>query len=863
MIKQLKKFMVTCMAVCMLINSTTSVFATETESGQEQSDYSQYAVEPSNLSAQGYDVVFCIDNSGSIWSQQSIRDNALRSIANLAVGSDIRIGGVYFGDTVCKTQGLTSMSDKDGSQQILSGFLNTTDQDPNNKATNIGNALEAAVGLFENQNVDRNRIVILFSDGINENEAGSAEYKTAADNKTAEQVEILESKGIPIYCVYLQKVRNDEKYLRNLVNYFNDENTYDNDRFKKVTDSEIASLSKQFAEIFYDMQNNMKYREISIDSTGKTHFYVPSVGIEKIQLYLNNQDKFEAVLENDENELGIKESWSDGNSAYVSLEDPATGEWTLSITGDNANATRGTIAYYADIMAYTEILKDGISVTELKKNDAVQAVVHFYDEEGNKIAIDPAVQVEAQLVYLDENGEESSYELSMKNEDGLCISDEFTIQSYGAHKVNIRVIYDDFLDLEYETTLMEISKSAPDTYKQTGTFFSEKTDNGQVFTFKADELYCDPEGEEVYIVELNQMNKSNPVTFEQKGDVISVCAEKMGDVKFSLHIQDSSGLTASVDIEGMVINKMMIELIIAGIVLIIVVVALAVVGRKTKSKEMKEDIGKRKTLLSNELDNLSKAYEKQSKNIKDMFEEKEYFLAMNSVRDIANNLSTKEKKAYDLAKFMEDPKKTSAFISWKEATSAIYRSEKEVKDMQEEADAIPTDIADKKVLRRIEQYEKKEIEYENTLQKYAEQCRIAADELEEYIGDAGEVYVGIKRMLETPITCDLFVQWGDFMGAQQGKHLKGSYEFDDIMISGPNGIKVFRDMFSTQLTNITVYGYQGPNGKEGLEFRRSEPFDIKKDGEDVNETVNKAILLKNERYCIILPHHGRMYIKVK
>ena len=73
-------------------------------------------VQPDNLNQNGYDVIYLIDNSRSVWSQQDARNKAFRGISNLAVGSDIKIGVVYFADHVYEdyTKGLTSMETEDG-----------------------------------------------------------------------------------------------------------------------------------------------------------------------------------------------------------------------------------------------------------------------------------------------------------------------------------------------------------------------------------------------------------------------------------------------------------------------------------------------------------------------------------------------------------------------------------------------------------------------------------------------------------------------------------------------------------------------------------------------------------------------------
>lgn len=176
---------------------------------------------PDNISNKGYDVALCIDNSKNMWDQQELRDQAVRSICNLAIGADIRIGGVYFGDKVYKSLGLTSMEDQEGSLEVLQNFLNETEKDEDNQNGNVAAGLEAADKLFEDQDASRNRIVILFTNGI------SAEEDT---ENLQEQIKNFEQENIPVYCVYFQSSGDDEEYLREMVNYFQEDNAFDEER---------------------------------------------------------------------------------------------------------------------------------------------------------------------------------------------------------------------------------------------------------------------------------------------------------------------------------------------------------------------------------------------------------------------------------------------------------------------------------------------------------------------------------------------------------------------------------------------------------------------------------------------------------
>lgn len=444
--------------------STRIVFAAS-GSGEEAAEGKELAlneikVNPDNICATGYDVVFCIDNSGSIWKQQEIRDEALRSIANLAVGSDIRIGGVYFGNKIYKKQDLTSMENTEGSKKIIKEFLNMTEKDEDNCDTDIGMALEEARLLFENQDSSRERLIILFSDGINEDTDKYPADKDEMDDETIKQSRLLGEKNIPIYCVYLQKKENDEEFLRDLVNYFDSNNSYDEKQFKKVTESEIDTLSEQFAEIFYSMQRDMKFKEIRTDSSGEFSFYVPEMGVKKIQIYLKNDSWYDVELNPLEGEGDI-ESWEDGNNTYIEAQNPKVGDWRLETGKGDKEGTRGTIAYYAAVSASAEFISERGDDGEAHKNDKQRLKVHFFGEDGNEIPSNSVADVSAVIALKSEDGTLTEKELQLKPAGSGYESEELVWEEYGVYDLSIRLLYEDFLDLVYNIGGRRVEKPVP------------------------------------------------------------------------------------------------------------------------------------------------------------------------------------------------------------------------------------------------------------------------------------------------------------------------------------------------------------------------------------------------------------------
>lgn len=413
-------------------------------------------VPPDNIDDGGYDVALCIDNSKNMWEQQELRDQAIRSICNLAVGSDIRVGGVYFGNSVYKSLGLTSMEDKDGSLEVLQSFLNETEKDEENQNGNIAAGLEGAYQLFEDQDASRNRIIILFTNGISEGENREDIRK---------QTELIEKEHIPIYCVYLQSHGDDEEYLKEMVNYFRKENSYDEDRFKKVTNDQIDELSRQFSEIFYAMQNDMKYRKVSVDSIGKMSFYVPALGVEKLQVFLDGNVEYEAVLDSPTDKQEDALLWTDGKSAYITVNDPSVGDWALDITGENKELVRGSIAYYAYMSAEAEI-------EEREGEQFLQ--VRFYDRDTNLVEVNPGAEITAEVLF--EGDEPGNEEILLSSEGEEWISDPLILGKTGECQININVRYEDFIGLSY--TLERTVSQIPVVPEEKQTNFGQKIMTG-------------------------------------------------------------------------------------------------------------------------------------------------------------------------------------------------------------------------------------------------------------------------------------------------------------------------------------------------------------------------------------------------
>lgn len=832
-------------------------------------------IPPDNIGGGNIDVVFCIDNSGSMWSQQEIRDQAVRSICNLAVGSDIRIGGVYFADDIYKTKGLTSMEQEEGGRQILEDFVNERRQDENNRNTNIGNALEAARALFEDQDASRQRYVILFSDGINENLAQDSAYKEAADQKTLEQAQLLQQENIPIYCVYLQKERNDEQYLRNLVNYFG-ENSYDQERFKKVTEDQIDTLTTQFAQIFYSMQNDMKYRKVEVDSSGKMGFYVPELGINKIQLFMDGNVQYEAVLDSPTEAEEDSASWTDGKSAYITVNNPTSGDWTLEITGDDKEKVNGSLAYYSYLTAQAEFIsaEQEENADRLYKKEPLILSVKLIDENGDVIHMNSGAELTASVTLKKDNGETEEQNLSFSQADENWESEEFTIDDYGVYTVVLNVKYQDLIDLNYTLAEGQIEGRAPVTYDKEEVYYGTRHQDAITFSLEKAELFQDPDGDQVTLGQVTQINKENPVEVEEQDGLVLVTAKTEGDIEFALNLQDETGLQSIATIKGEVRERGTITMAGYIIIAVCVIIAFLIIrsGGKRKKKKLEEQIRELQKRLASMIDQ----YEQAEKTVKDQ-RKKEKEMETN-LTQLLKSLQALCKKR--LTKWQTEDYKVPEVLN--QGTNLLgsidgnSESPESILDLENIPDPRKLRSADitgktKGELKKLKKDLEEEIRStEEKQEKLSDRDRTARDRYRkmEQLGDrASRLQMEILEMLNRPVTCDMTLEWGEYFGAkrarQKGKVLTGYYRLDDVVFSAGGEKLTLGDFLKGETTGVYVHGSR-KEAEEGLFLRGEFPFRLREmsSGQEAR-SVKEALLHRGRKYTIDTESTGIMTLEVK
>lgn len=802
-----------------------------------------------NLNQTGYDVVFVIDNSRSVWKQQEYRNQAFRNITNLAIGSDIRIGVVYFADRIYKELKLTSVENEEGSKKVLD-FLNMTDQDESNINTNIGTALQSAADMLDTQDSSRDRIVILFSDGVNENASSSDAYKKEADSATNEQTKRLEKMNASIYCVWIPKKNTDEETLKSIVNYYSEDNSYDKERFLTVEENNISKLSSIFVDVFYAMQNNMKYKEVELDASGREVFYLPSLGISKLNIFLEGAfqegTKIEAAGESEH------KNWSDGSASFLNYKNPVSGDWLIDVKSSDPDSVYGVIAYYVNPQAGAEVVKE-------EKNGRYHLIVHLYDEEGKEIEVDSQVIVTVTANYTGQDGSESTVPVEMTVNDGVIQSDSFELTEYGDYSFSIHVTYEDYIDLQFILSGMSVEKSAPITEDlRSGDFPGEKTSEGIQFSVAEDQLWEDPEGEEVTIIKTVQLNAANPVNVVQEDGYVVVTAEQAGDVQFELQIEDSSGEDSKVVIQGKVTDQGIMRvyktLAVAAAAVFIAAVLLLLLGILLKIiclKKLFSSFDQTDSEFKVDYDLYEKENRQMGENKKDLAAILHSDEDGKGVIDMAAELSEEMQEFYEVVQYLDEKYEENVFQNAKQINKDAFRVVRNMRNLRKSVQAVRENQKNTKSVIKIMKENCKKAEWMRRQIENACNGMTAENEaIEEIIVKANKAGETLFELLNTEIVCDLVVKTPDggrgVMSANGKKGYKtGFYSLDDVPLVG-RGILGKPENFGK--TGIYVSGFEEEEtGKCGLIFLSTKEFALKGEKESV-EMTKKARLYRGTEY---------------
>lgn len=570
---------------------------------------------------QSIDVVFVIENSEKFWAKQNLRNQALHSAVHLAAGSDIRIGSVYFADDIYRYYSLKSVHDEKSYRQV-SDHLNLIEKDRTKTGTNIGIGLKNGLALFEDQNQNRRKVMILLSDGMNSN--------PEAEELTAQQAELLYAKNVELYCVSMQNTAN-EAYLRKLVNYFKDENEYDQTRYFSVAQDDIQELGEKFTEIFYSLRGDVRVGKIAVDYNGYYDFEIPKLNVKKLQIYTSGSPVTAKLICKSHPEQKV-EKWVYSSNTVLTAEYPSD-EWQLRVYGDTyaIQSANITIAYYTDLRASLKLFSED---DKIKKGSQVKITANFADSNGKELLPDSSSKIQVSFKIKNIHDQQQIMqleELPLKFAEGVISSDEFTIQQYGDIEAKLLIYYGDTIQLEYHfgdlsNKLTPCAPVALKDYTQNmilASRVSSADTQGYQFSLNLAEYIKDEDSslEDIKISNVNSQ-EDNHLQAEIKDGKIIITAERAANLNGIIELEDESGLTAKIKLEGYLMDEGTAAIIIPVLVgILFLAFVIAIVHHKSKKdkennqKKIKEYQDKIFPDLKKKFQNGITNIEEQQKNI--------------------------------------------------------------------------------------------------------------------------------------------------------------------------------------------------------------------------------------------------------
>ena len=165
--------------------------------------------QPVRAEEEGLDVVLVIDASYSMAfhdPDKSVYD-AIRTVAEMSLGSSDRIGYVLYNDSIVKDRELTGVT----TQQEIEGWMQEVNGVTSVKGTDVGLGLKTAQRMLKAGNTKKDHgMILLISDGDTESDTANPNRTQEAVNADVESV--LKSSEAPIYFIQFSQLeyRNKE-----------------------------------------------------------------------------------------------------------------------------------------------------------------------------------------------------------------------------------------------------------------------------------------------------------------------------------------------------------------------------------------------------------------------------------------------------------------------------------------------------------------------------------------------------------------------------------------------------------------------------------------------------------------------------
>lgn len=287
--------------------------------------------EKNNSKNNSYNIEVVVDASGSLKKSDSEgnRYTAIDIFLQTLRENGNNVGTVVFTEDVEVDTGLSTMDTKN-SKNALSKKIKSVKADKGD--TNIGLALETAVGRLEEMDNGLDSIILLISDG--NTDLGSATKNEESIAKEDRAVQNCISNGIPVYGICLNHDKSAD------IKEFEDISGKTNGAFLEVKSSQnlVKALKDFYAQIF-NTEFITDTKKIGSDGKVTKSIEVPAYGVEELNITIDNASKISNITLTKPNGVDLSKNEFSGISSeidnyyFIKVTNPEAGTWKVEVSG--------------------------------------------------------------------------------------------------------------------------------------------------------------------------------------------------------------------------------------------------------------------------------------------------------------------------------------------------------------------------------------------------------------------------------------------------------------------------------------------------------------------------------------------------
>ncbi len=535
------------------------------------------------------DLVVVIDSSGSMLDSDPNRSAlaAVRMLANMMPANDSRVGLVGFNKTATY---LTTDGKGDPTLFQLSDINNVASikkivsDVKYNGGTGIGNALFAATDLLsKNDNPERAKAIILFTDGVNDFGNDAIALANCEENE-ASAIMWAKQNGCPVYCVAYDYELSDgqssmgDKGVKKLENIANSTNGV----WKAIkTVEEIEQLLIEFLADVCDLN----YTTVAtIPGDGGTHECPINVSPSVVEANIRIAGGDENSIANGKlrlfdpkgNEVELRNSGNvrfdvDATAASIKVTMPSTGEWMLRVEGIKGEDIHVGLLEHFKMNLTSQLSFPAGNPEGIAYNGdeiGIKAWLTYDGVDLDNPALYDAVK-SATAVCVPRANPDNKKVINL-NRDGMAFTGSFIIPQDCYYDITIRLDW----DTVYREDTLEVRSSNKPVYLK-GELPDIKVNKNKTVTLDNIYQYVADDENDTVVASISSIGSPDVADVKIDGNNIVATGKKMSSSLVTVQFKDAQGNviedTVKVKVNDPVVWIVLVLIILAGVAAAVII----------------------------------------------------------------------------------------------------------------------------------------------------------------------------------------------------------------------------------------------------------------------------------------------------